>query len=113
MKYFLTLWLVYFLPLSLFAKDRTRSVIEDPSFTTKCEELLDDRIKKIGVKNKILGLIDRNRRLRKITPIEKQSIVDKLEENFINLRRELYLTRQKIMNTDEEIVRKGCPGITI
>ncbi|MFZ8933605.1 MAG: hypothetical protein ACO20H_04665 [Bacteriovoracaceae bacterium] len=111
MKYLAILFIFFSQPC--FSVNQKRSIIEDPSFSTKCAVLLDERTKKIDLKNRILGLIDRNRRLRKITPGEKQSIVNKLETNFTELRRELYLTRQKILNSDEEIVRKGCPGITI
>jgi len=111
MKYLLLILVIFSHPT--FSKDQSRSIIEDPSFSTKCEILLDERTKKIDLKNRILGLIDRNRRLRKLSPPEKQSVIEKLEINFTSLRRELYLTRQKISNSDEEIVRKGCPGITI
>jgi hypothetical protein len=89
------------------------SVITDPSITSRCEDLLDKRKLKVRHKNRILGLLDRNRRLRKRTSYKKQTIIKKLEKNFNDLRQELYLTRQKIFFADEDIVRKGCPGIVL
>jgi hypothetical protein len=112
-----TLLIFFLITLSwvnpILGQDFGDSVITDPSITSRCEDLLDKRKFKISYKNKILGLLDRNRRLRKRTSFEKQTIIKRLEKNFTDLRRELYLTRQKIFFADEDIVRKGCPGIVL
>ena len=89
------------------------SVITDPTKTRRCEELIDVRGKKISYKNKLLGLIDRNKKLRKMVPREKVSVHEKLERNLINLNRELKLARIKIAKASEEIIIKGCPGISL
>lgn len=95
------------------AEENIQSILTDPSFSNRCDDLLEKRNKKIVHKNKILSLIDRNRRLRKTVASNKITIKNNLEKNFSDLRRELYLTRQKITFADEEIIRKGCPGIVL
>lgn len=89
------------------------SVITDPSISIKCEILIDKRQKKINNKQKLVALLDRNHKLRKITPQRKVTIAQKLKENRNSLNRELLLTREKIRNLTETIIRKGCPGITL
>ena len=89
------------------------SIITDPAISRRCEDLLENRKKKILHKNKLLSLLDRNRRLLKSVTPEKVSIIHKLEDNFNDLRRELYNTRQQISYADEDIVKKGCPGIIL
>ena len=89
------------------------SVITDPTKTRRCEELIKGRGRKISFKNNLLGLIDRNKKLRKMVPREKVSVHEKLERNIINLRRELKLARIKIQKASEKIIIKGCPGISI
>lgn len=89
------------------------SVITDPTKTRRCEELIKGRGRKITFKNNLLGLIDRNKKLRKMVPREKVSVHEKLERNIINLKRELKLARIKISRESEQIIIKGCPGISL
>ncbi|RLA61373.1 MAG: hypothetical protein DRQ88_06630 [Epsilonproteobacteria bacterium] len=89
------------------------SVITDPTKTRRCEELIEHRGKKITFKNNLLGLIDRNKKLRKMVPREKVTVHEKLERNIINLKRELKLARIKIKKASEEVIIKGCPGISL
>ena len=89
------------------------SVITEPTKTRRCEELIKGRGRKITFKNSLLGLIDRNKKLRKMVSREKVSVHEKLERNLINLKRELKLARIKIQKASEEIIIKGCPGISL
>lgn len=71
------------------------------------------RQQKIDHKQKIRNLIQRSRRLIKITPPERKTILTKLQKNYKRLSRELRLTQNQIQNKEETIIRKGCPGIKL
>ena len=51
--------------------------------------------------------------LQKITPENKLTIKKKLEVNLGHLEHELILTQTQIQYQEENIVRKGCPGISL
>ena len=96
-----------------FAEDYKRTVITDPSISRKCQLLTETRKEKIANKQRILAMIERNKRLQKITPENKVSIKTKLEINLGHLEHELSLTQTQIQYQEENIVRKGCPGVTL
>jgi len=101
------------IPLHCFAEDYKRTVITDPSISRGCEILTEKRAQKIDNKQKILALIERNKHLQKITPPNRVSIKKKLEINLGHLEHELILTQTQIQYQEENIVRKGCPGISL
>ncbi len=96
-----------------FAEDYKRTVITDPSISRRCELLTEKRQEKIANKQRILALIERNKHLQKITPENKITVKRKLEVNLGHLEHELVLTQTQIQFHEENIVRKGCPGITL
>jgi hypothetical protein len=96
-----------------YAEDYRRTVINDPSISRRCEVLTENRIEKIAHKQRILALIERNKHLQKITPENKITVKRKLEINLGHLEHELSLTQTQIQYHEENIVRKGCPGITL
>ncbi len=96
-----------------FAEDYKRTVITDPSISRRCELLTEKRQEKIANKQRILALIERNKHLQKITPENKVTVKRKLEINLGHLEHELILTQTQIQYQEENIVRKGCPGITL
>jgi hypothetical protein len=96
-----------------YAEDYKRTVINDPSISRRCEILSEARLEKITHKQRILGLIERNKHLQKISPENKVSIKRKLETNLGHLEHELDLTLTQIQFHEENIVRKGCPGISL
>jgi hypothetical protein len=89
------------------------AVITDPSTTRRCEELIKERSEKITYKNKILSLIDKNKNLKIMTPENKTSIHEILDQTKKVLDEKLRKATQKIQDSGEEIVRIGCPGITL
>ena len=97
--------------LRLQAQEWRGSVITDPSISIRCQELVEERTLKINHKQRISALIVRNKVLQKITPDFKKSLKGKIQQNYSNLERELYLAKAKIEHLEENIVRKGCPGI--
>lgn len=96
-----------------FGEDYKRTVITDPSISRRCELLTEKRQEKIANKQRILALIERNKHLQKITPENKVTVKRKLEVNLGHLEHELALTQTQIQFHEENIVRKGCPGITL
>jgi hypothetical protein len=96
-----------------FSEDYKRTVITDPSISRRCELLTEKRQEKIANKQRILALIERNKHLQKITPENKVSVKHKLETNLGHLEHELILTQTQIQYQEENIVRKGCPGISL
>ncbi|MBY0415080.1 MAG: hypothetical protein K2Q18_12995 [Bdellovibrionales bacterium] len=99
-------------PLS-HAEDYKRTVINDPSISRRCELLSEARKDKIANKQRVAGLIERNRRLQQATPDNKVTLKKKLEINLGHLEHELILIQTQIQYHEENIVRKGCPGVTL
>lgn len=89
------------------------AVITDPSTTRRCDELINERKEKINYKNKILSLIDKNKKLKMMSPPEKISIHEILDKTTKSLEDKLEIASQKIQTSGEEIIRLGCPGITL
>lgn len=96
-----------------YAQDFKRSVITDPSISRRCESLMEKRNKKIKHKQKISALINRNIQLQRVVPAHKKTLKNNLIENKSALQRELHLTLSIITRLEENIVRRGCPGITL
>lgn len=115
-KYYKTL-LVFFLllplPQSIKSEDLRKTVITDPAISRRCDALINQRQQKVDHKQKLLQLIERSKRLVKITPPERATLIRSLEKTHKGLIRELKLTLNQIQNREESIVRKGCPGITL
>ena len=105
--------IVIILPRISYAEDYKRTVITDPNISRHCELLTEKRQEKIANKQRILGMIERNKHLQKITPENKVSLKNKLEINLGHLEHELILTKTQIQYQEETIVRKGCPGISL
>ena len=64
-------------------------------------------------RKKIQGLIERNKYLQESAPKNKQIALKNLEFNLVNLEREKHLNALKIQHIEEDIIRKGCPGINL
>lgn len=96
-----------------FSADYNKSIITDPAISRRCNALIKKRNQKIEVKQKLVSLIVRNERLKKITPKNKKTVSKSLEINFTKLNNELKLAKLTIEYLEENIIRKGCPGISL
>lgn len=96
-----------------YAEDFRQTVITDPSISRRCSALIKQRNQKIDHKQKIRGLVERSKRLIKLTPPERKSLLVKLRKNYKSLTNELRHTLNQIQNKEESIIRKGCPGIIL
>ena len=90
-----------------------RSVITDPAITLRCKEITDKREQKLAHKLKLQALKTRSKRLLSIAPPNKKTIKKQLQQTYKKTIRELIVTKEKIHKLEEQIVRKGCPGINI
>jgi hypothetical protein len=96
-----------------YAQDYTTTIITDPSISRRCGELLDDLKLKRNHGQKIKELLVRNERLQRVTPEEKKKVKGILTDNERRLKREMELTVIKVQRQEENIIRKGCPGLTL
>jgi hypothetical protein len=108
-------FLIVFVGLSssLRAEDYRGTVITDPSIARRCEILTENRNQKVINKQKIQSLIERNKHLQRIAPENKLTLKKQLETNLGHLEHELILTDKQIQFQEENIIRKGCPGISL
>lgn len=88
-------------------------IITDPSISRRCEELLNHRRQKIGHKQRITYLIEHAKKLKKQTPENKVSIDQKISETTLELIKEAKLTTLQISHIEENIIRHGCPGLSL
>lgn len=110
---YLIIFIGILLSPGLSAEDFRKTVITDPSISRRCNELMRQRQQKIDHKQKIRNLLQRSKRLIQLTPPERKTIMTKLKKNYKSLSHELRLTLNQIQNKEENIIRKGCPGIKL
>lgn len=88
-------------------------IITDPSLSIRCKELIKDRAAKIQIKQSMKDLQNRNEKMLAKTPKHKRVVHSKLNLTYQELKNEIYLINIVIRNMEENIVRKGCPGIRL
>jgi len=89
------------------------TVITDPSVSTRCQILIQKRKEKINNRQKLEELLQRNKKLQSLTPKEKVTLLKRLSENQYRISKELVLYNDNVEHLTEDIVRKGCPGISL
>lgn len=105
------LFIFLFIPITnLLSNSR---LLLDPSITRRCEILIDQRKELISYKMRIIDLIERNKNLQEKAPENKISTKQKLALNLAKLKNELSLMETKISREEENIIKKGCPGLTL
>lgn len=98
---------------SIFAQSELDDLVTDPSVSLRCKELIKDRNAKVMTKQKMKDLLKRNEKMINKTPTYKKTVLSKLKLSYQELRNEIYLINIVIRNMEENIVRKGCPGIRL
>jgi hypothetical protein len=112
-KYFLLLVIsLSFMSLATLAQ-QGGDIISDPNVSLKCKELIKERNDKINVKQRLKDLLKRTEKLISKTPRHKQTTLAKLRMSYQKLRNEIYLVNIIIQSREENIVRRGCPGIRL
>ena len=116
--------IIWLLPFSALAQhtyfdaqglmgNKETTVITDPSITKRCLAQIEKRQEKLQIQQKLIALIERNRHLQKVTPTNKKSVSKRLDLSLQNIEREKRLIDLKVKNFEEDIIRKGCPGINL
>jgi hypothetical protein len=90
-----------------------KDVVTDPAVSLRCKELIYERNNKIKFQQKLKSLLSRTKKLQKKVPTQKDSIKMSLKMSEVELGNEIYLTNLKVQSMEENIVRSGCPGITL
>lgn len=110
--------IIFFICLNLnpsfcWAQNKITDVIEDPVISRRCKSLLRERTKKISIKQRLSAMILRNSRVNDKLKLNQQVAKQKLDLNRTQIENNLKLTQIRIKAMEEDIIRKGCPGITL
>ena len=93
--------------------DLLQDAITRPTLSLRCKELFRDRDDKIRVQQRLNALLQRNESLIRKTPANKESLRARMQANQIRVKNELYLATLNIASMEENIVRSGCPGLSL
>jgi hypothetical protein len=111
------LFTVIFLALfsNAFSQDQAlmQDAITKPVLSLRCKELFKNRADKIKVQQRLHALLKRNEDLIKKSPKAKQTLQGRLKSNQVKVKNELYLATLQIESMEENIVRSGCPGLSL
>ena len=108
-----TLFCFLLLSLLSFQSFARNTIINDPALSRRCEQLMTKRNRKKAHCQRLVDLISRNQRLQKAAPKNKQSIIKRLFVSMKKLKQKLRLGRLRLEKYEEDIIKKGCPGIQI
>lgn len=97
----------------LFSQGNTQSIITDPALSRRCKEMLIDRNNKVTLKQKIVTLIKRSEVLIEKSEKTKVTALAKLNRSLNKLKQEHSITELQIQTMEENIIKQGCPGITL
>ncbi len=114
MKFILTV-MILALSFTLSAQDEsiTQDSITRPVMSLRCKELFKERGEKIKMQQRLNALLQRNEDLIKKSPHAKISIQSRLKSNQVKIKNELHLTNLQIDSMEENIIRSGCPGLSL
>lgn len=90
-----------------------QDAITKPALSTRCKELFKERAHKIKMQQRLNALLQRNKDMIRKTPKNKGTIHTRLKSTDIKLKNELQLTTMSIESQEENIVRSGCPGLSL
>ena len=90
-----------------------QSIIEDPTVSLRCKSLLEERNEKIIYQQKLKNLLQRTKKLEKHSAQNRTSILKQIQINQTEIENDLRLTSMRIQSMEENIIRKGCPGIRL
>ena len=116
MKYFLFTVILLALSQGLFAQAEDslmQDAITKPALSSRCKELFKERAHKIKMQQRLNALLQRNKDMIKKTPSNKGTIHTRLKSTEIRIKNELHLTNMSIESQEENIVRSGCPGLSL
>lgn len=92
--------------------EESTSVITAPTVSSKCRVLIEEREKRVKMKQTLSALIERNIKLQHLETKDLE-LKRKLIGNLRKLRNEYLFTKNKVRHLTSEIVITGCPGVTL
>lgn len=90
-----------------------QDAITKPALSLRCKELFKDRSDKIVIQQRLNALLSRNQTLIKKTPKARDSMHARLISNQVKIKNELHLVNLQVESMEENIVRSGCPGLSL
>ena len=90
-----------------------QDAITKPVLSQRCKELFKERALKIKVQQRLNALLQRNEDLIKKTPPAKEGLIARFSSSRVKVKNELYLVNLQIESMEENIVRSGCPGLSL
>jgi hypothetical protein len=108
---------VMFLALSTQLPAQNEALMQDaitkPVLSLRCKELFQERADKIKIQQRLNALAQRNDDLIKKSPKAKETLHARMKATQLKIKNELYLTNLQIEAMEENIVRSGCPGLSL
>lgn len=83
------------------------------TLSPRCKNMLEKHKQRVHLKQRLKALISRNSRLQKITPLERKELREVLRENMVRLSHKLEYIVTKAEREEEQMIRQGCPSISI
>ncbi len=90
-----------------------QDAITKPSLSLRCKELLNDRSEKVVVQQRLNALLQRSQDLIRKSPKARTTMHSRLLSNQVRIKNELHITALNIETMEENVVRSGCPGISL
>lgn len=93
--------------------DGVRDIIRDPSISRRCKSLIEARNEKIRTHQRLNALLNRSKKLEKIVKKNQVTAKSRVDITKTEITNNIRLTKLRIKTMEENIVRKGCPGISL
>ncbi len=90
-----------------------QDAVTKPVLSLRCKELFNERADKVKVQQRLNALLQRNEDLQRSAPKSKETVKARLDSSKVKIKNELYLTNLQIEAMEENIVRSGCPGLSL
>jgi hypothetical protein len=114
MKLIITVILLAFSGLGITQNEYLmQDAITKPSLSLRCKELLNDRSEKVVVQQRLNALLQRSQDLIRKSPKARTTMHSRLLSNQVRIKNELHITALNIETMEENVVRSGCPGISL
>jgi len=100
--------------ISAFAQvNGVRDIIKDPTVSRRCKSLIRQRNDKKQMLQRLSSVLQRNNKLLKRLKTNQKSATQKLLLSKSEITNNIRLTKLRVKTMEENIVRKGCPGISL
>jgi hypothetical protein len=90
-----------------------RDIIRDPTVSRRCKSLIEARNEKIRAHQKLNALLKRSEKIQKMAKDNQVTARQRIEITQNEIENNLRLSELRIKTMEEDIVRKGCPGISL